>query len=93
MESAKSTNTDHGKTTGHTEARAMNAIDALSDGVIALLWRCLDGFDRWCGRRAAIRRLYGVSSITSYDLRGRRPEIGSAAFGCATVGRQTYAKH
>ena len=80
-------------TANSTVAQDVNALDTISNGMVALIWRCLDGFDRWYTRRAAIRQLYSVNGRTLSDIGVNRTEINSAAYGNATMRRRIYAKH
>ena len=61
--------------------------------MVALVWNCLDGFDRWYTRRAAIRQLYNVNGRTLHDIGVNRTEINSAAFGNASMRRRIDAQH
>ena len=80
-------------TANSTVTRDFNTLDAISTGMVAVVWRCLDGFDRWYTRRAAIRQLYGMNGHTLHDIGVNRSEINSATFGNATMRRRIDAKH
>lgn len=69
------------------------AIYAISDGFVALVWRCLDGFDRWQTRRLAIQRLYGVNGQTLADIGVNRSEVNAFKYGEASLRRRIDGKH
>ncbi len=80
-------------TANSTAASDFSTLDAISTGMVSLLWRCLDGFERWNTRRTAIRQLYSMNGRTMHDIGLNRSEINSAAFGNAALRRRIDAKH
>ncbi len=76
-----------------TVTPSSGAIYAISDGFVALVFRCLDGFDRWQTRRIAIRRLYGVNGQMLTDIGVNRSEVNAFTFGEASLRRRLNGKH